>query len=473
MDFNSWNYIIFLVVTLVIYMCLGKKGQNVLLLLASYLFYSFWDWRFLSLILISTCVDYVCGIKIYRTEKKEYYLAASLIINLGLLCVFKYFNFFIGSFCDFIGLLGFGIHRTEISIILPVGISFYTFQTLSYTIDIYRKELTPSENFIDFALFVAFFPQLVAGPIERAKSILPQIYQKRKLNLNEFEKGIFLIFYGIFKKVFVADNLSIIVDSNFARSAKIDGPTAYLSVVAFAFQIYADFSAYTDIARGSAKLFGFKLMKNFDFPYLATNPSEFWRKWHISLSTWLRDYLYISLGGNRKGKYKTVRNLMITMTLGGLWHGASWNFIWWGVYHGTILAIYNTVIKRATLKLNKYVSIFVMFQFTLFGWLLFRSTRKIQVNGVLIDDSKNQIIEMLQAFNSVVVPSMQFVEQLLSVLFFILPLVIVEVLQKKHQSTYIIYHMNRYHVNLIFAVILFLMIRYGVQSSNAFIYFQF
>jgi len=476
MQFNSWAYLIFLIFVLIIYYFLDRKNQNIFLLIASYFFYSAWDWRFSGLILISTLVDYVCGKKIHASGDlriRRRFLVLSVVVNLGLLAVFKYFNFFLDNFYLLINSLGFNPDRVSLRILLPVGISFYTFQTLSYSIDIYRKKIEPSENFLDFALFVAFFPQLVAGPIERAKNMLPQISARRSFKLDDFEKGIWLIYWGLFKKIFIADNLAFLVNENFANSAQISFPVAYLSLVAFAFQIYCDFSAYTDIARGSARLFGFRLMNNFNFPYLAENPQDFWRRWHISLSTWLRDYLYISLGGNRKGRFLTYRNLFITMVLGGLWHGAAWNFVLWGAYHGFILMIYRFISELREIRLGRWISVFIMYQFTLLGWLLFRCTRTELVNGLWVDRSFYQIMEFLGSIFRGFYLDPQFWTLFKDILFFIAPLIFLETLQYLSKDKYIIIRVPSYISIPINAMIIFFLVRYGVQGGDAFIYFQF
>ena len=334
MEFNSWEFIFFLLTVMVLHrLAPSRVLKNVLLLIASYAFYSAWDWRFCSLIVLSTITDFVVGQKIHVANSeysRRLWLICSLVVNLGVLAFFKYFNFFVGSFVSALENLGLETDPAYFNIILPIGISFYTFQTLSYTIDIYRKKLTPTHSLVEFALFVSFFPQLIAGPIERARHILPQLKVNHVIKVREVWVGLQLIFWGLFKKVFVADNVAMIVDNLFGNSASLPFGLSYLAVLAFAIQIYADFSAYSDIARGCAKIFGINLMLNFQNPYLAANPQEFWRRWHISLSTWLRDYLYIPLGGNRGGKILAYRNLMLTMVLGGLWHGAAWNFVWWG-----------------------------------------------------------------------------------------------------------------------------------------------
>jgi len=317
----------------------NNRARKIYLLLASYYFYAYWDWRFLSLILISTLCDFLVGQGLKRTDdhrRRRYLLLTSLVVNLGILGFFKYYNFFIESFETLLSPLGWNLGT--LNIILPVGISFYTFQTLSYTIDVYRRRLTPCEDLPDFALFVGFFPQLVAGPIVRAADFLPQLSTPRKLSWLRAFQGIRQFIFGLFKKVFIADKLAFFVDEVFANAGAYDAATSWLVVLCYAVQIYCDFSGYSDMAIGTARLLGYDLKENFRHPYIAVDMGDFWRRWHISLSTWLRDYLYIPLGGNRKGMRRTYLNLMVTMVLGGLWHGAALNFVFWGAWHGAALA---------------------------------------------------------------------------------------------------------------------------------------
>ena len=351
MIFNSLEFFIFLPLVLAAYYALNLRGQNVLLLVASYFFYGWWDWRFLSLLLISTVVDYAVGLAIARQPaRKRGWLMLSMTANLGLLGFFKYFNFFVDSAAALLMAMGFEPHLPVLRIILPVGISFYTFQTMSYTIDVYRGQLAPARNLLDFALYVSFFPQLVAGPIERATHLLPQFSRPRVVTRPMIESGCFLILLGLFRKVVVADGVAPLANAVFASAQTASGPELCLGAMFFAIQIYGDFAGYSDIARGTARLFGFDIMVNFAQPYLSRNITEFWRRWHISLSTWLRDYLYIPLGGNRRGIAATYRNLFLTMWLGGLWHGARWNFVIWGALHGLYLAIHKLWLARRGLK---------------------------------------------------------------------------------------------------------------------------
>ena len=336
MLFNSLDFAIFLPIVFLLYWFVAQKNlklQNALIVLASYVFYGWWDWRFLSLIIFSTVVDYLIGQRL-RTEdkqsKRKILLWTSVIVNLGFLGFFKYYNFFLENFVDAFSLFGMQINANSLNIILPVGISFYTFQTLSYTIDVYRKKLEPTQDFIAFSAFVCFFPQLVAGPIERATNLLPQFYKKRTFEYHKAVDGMRQILWGLFKKVVIADNCAEFANQIFNNSADMNGSTLVLGAIFFTFQIYGDFSGYSDIAIGTSRLFGFDLKQNFATPYFSRDIAEFWRRWHISLSTWFRDYLYIPLGGSRGGTWMKVRNTFAIFLVSGFWHGANWTFIIWG-----------------------------------------------------------------------------------------------------------------------------------------------
>ena len=342
MVFNSLTFLAFLGIVLTLYYKLGHRFQNWMLIVASYVFYGWWDYRFLALLLFTTFFDYFCALWIeneIRPTRRRLLLASSMIINLTVLCIFKYFNFFAQSLQNTLAWVGINPSFPMLHIVLPVGISFYTFLSMSYTIDVYRRELKATHDPTDFMLYVAFFPHLVAGPIVRASILLPQCQKPRRIMPTEVANGIWLMLMGYVKKVVIADRLAQVVHWGFSKgSPPFSDGNSWLVLYAFAFQIYGDFSGYSDIARGTSKLMGFELVENFRAPYLVTNPSSFWRHWHISLSTWLRDYLYIPLGGNRLGSFKTYRNLMTTMLLGGLWHGAGTAYVAWGFYHGLLLA---------------------------------------------------------------------------------------------------------------------------------------
>ncbi len=390
MVFNSVTFLIFLAVTLLVYYRLGFRAQNRLLIVASYVFYGWWDWRFLGLLLFSTVFDYYCALWIEREMdgiRRRWFLAFSMIVNMGVLCIFKYFNFFAESLRLLLAGLGIEASFPTLHVILPVGISFYTFLSMSYTIDVYRSELKATRNLTEFMLYVSFFPHLVAGPIVRASYLLPQCQRPRVVQPAEVTNGIWLILVGFVKKVVIADRLAEVVNWGFGQGAPpFPDANSWLIIYAFAFQIYGDFSGYSDIARGLSKLMGFELVENFRAPYLVTNPSEFWRHWHISLSTWLRDYLYIPLGGNRKGGMRTYGNLMLTMLLGGLWHGAGAAYLLWGLYHGILLAVHRAwldLVSRLESKRDPSAGfwpwgkraflILFFFHLTCVGWLLFRA----------------------------------------------------------------------------------------------------
>lgn len=335
MLFNSIDFAIFFPIVFTIYWLLRGtfRFQNILIVLASYVFYSWWDWRFLSLIVLSTILDYSIGIllgKVLKKGKRRALVWISITLNLSLLMFFKYHNFFVDNFISAFALFGTEFNKTTLNIVLPVGISFYTFQTMSYTIDIYRNKLQPTRDLSAFAAFVCFFPQLVAGPIERASNLLPQFLAKRKFDLTKAKDGTRQILWGLFKKVVIADSCAYYVNEIFMNSHLQSGSTLILGSVLFAFQIYGDFSGYSDIAIGASRLLGFDLMKNFNFPYFSRDIAEFWRRWHISLSTWFRDYLYIPLGDSRTNKAKAIRNTVIVFVVSGFWHGPNWTFVIWG-----------------------------------------------------------------------------------------------------------------------------------------------
>lgn len=390
MLFNTLDFAIFLPIVFTLYWSLqrvGFKAQNILLVIASYIFYGWWDYRFLFLIFFSTLVDYSVGIALNSdkfSRQKKTLLLVSLIVNLGLLAFFKYYNFFVDNFVTAFSFFGYSMNSSSLNIILPVGISFYTFQTLSYTIDVYKQKLNPTLNFISFAAYVSFFPQLVAGPIERAKNLLPQFYVKRHFNYASSVDGLRQILWGLFKKVVIADNCAYYVNLIFTDYQDYNGSTLLVGAILFAFQIYGDFSGYSDIAIGTSRLFGFNLMQNFAFPYFSRDIAEFWRKWHISLSTWFRDYLYIPLGGSRGSLPMKVRNTFIIFLVSGFWHGANWTFIVWGVLHSLyfiplLLADKNRVNigvvaeDRQLPTLHELFQIGATFGLTCLAWVFFRS----------------------------------------------------------------------------------------------------
>ncbi len=346
MVFNSLAFLVFFLLFFYLYWFTERKAsinwRNLLLIVGSYVFYGWWDWRFLGLIVISSAADYILGLQIHKAKsqkQRKFFLIMSLCINLGILGFFKYFNFFTESFAELITLFGFQANPSSLNIILPVGISFYTFQTMSYAIDIYRGQLTPTKNALQFFAFVSFFPQLVAGPIERASRFLPQFAEKKTFDYSKTVSGLRLMLWGFFKKIVIADNFAVLVEQIFDNPTEYSGIGILLGSVLFAFQIYCDFSGYSDIAIGLGKTMGFDLMTNFNKPYFSRSFGEFWSRWHISLSTWFRDYVYIPLGGNRVSKARRNLNLMITFLLSGLWHGANFTFLIWGFLHGLMLII--------------------------------------------------------------------------------------------------------------------------------------
>jgi len=376
MLFNSIDFAIFLPIVFFLYWFVTKnhlKLQNFLIVIASYVFYGWWDWRFLSLIAFSTLVDYSVGLKLKNEEnrrKRKIFLLISIIVNLGFLGFFKYYNFFLDSFISAFSFFGSEINVNSLKIILPVGISFYTFQTLSYSIDVYKRKLEPTKDFIAFAAFVSFFPQLVAGPIERASHLLPQFYKKRTFLYENFSDGVKLLIVGFFMKLVVADRASIYVNAVFNNVTHHNGLTFIAATVLFAFQIYGDFAGYSMIAIGTAKLFGFDLMTNFRRPYFARSVGEFWRRWHISLSTWFRDYLYIPLGGNRVSYPRWVFNIMLTFVVSGLWHGANWTFVIWGALNGFYQVIESALFKK---RKRSIFGILITFILICFSWIFFRA----------------------------------------------------------------------------------------------------
>ncbi|MFS4448969.1 MBOAT family O-acyltransferase [Maribacter sp. 2307UL18-2] len=390
MIFNSLDFAVFLPIVFVIYWSITKKNirlQNCVIVLASYFFYAWWDWKFLSLILFSTVVDYWVGVGLSKYQEKQHrklLLGTSIIVNLGLLGFFKYYNFFLENFVTAFSFLGNDIQSNTLNIILPVGISFYTFQTLSYSIDVYRKKLQPTKDFVAFAAFVCFFPQLVAGPIERATNLLPQFYKKREFVYENATDGLRQILWGLFKKIVIADTCATYANTIFNNSEIYSGSTLILGALFFTFQIYGDFSGYSDIAIGTSRLFGFHLNRNFAFPYFSRDIAEFWRRWHISLSTWFRDYLYIPLGGSRGGIWMKIRNTFIIFIVSGFWHGANWTFIAWGALNAIYflpLLLSNKNRRNLGIVANKghfpsvkeLLGMLITFWLTVLAWVFFRA----------------------------------------------------------------------------------------------------
>ena len=476
MLFNSLEFLLFLPTVFCLYWFVFYKNlrkQNLLLLISSYFFYGWWDWRFLSLIFLSTIVDYFVGIKINDSsdkKTKKSYLWISILFNLGMLGFFKYFNFFIDSWIDFLGSFGY-MHQSPwtLNVILPVGISFYTFQTMSYSLDIYFKKLKPTKDFISFASFVSFFPQLVAGPIERASNLLPKIINNRIFKYEQGVQGLRLILWGMFKKVVIADSLAIYVDTIFENYSSFNGGVLLLGLIYFSFQIYCDFSGYSDIAIGTAKLFGFEIMSNFKFPYFSRDIGEFWRRWHISLSTWFRDYLYIPLGGSRGGQWLSIRNTFIIFIVSGFWHGANWTFIMWGLIHTAIYIPlflrgknrkYNTTTVAEDRWFPSLKELFQMgntFLFTMIAWVFFRN-----------DNINNAFEYLIKMITNIEVPTSNRFGVIFVFLF-----VLFEWFMRKDERNlfYGLSRKLRYSIYLILSLSIIEFFDRSLQSS--FIYFQF
>ncbi len=384
MFFNSLDFAIFLPIVFIVYWFITNRNlklQNFIIVLASYVFYGWWDWRFLSLIIFSTIIDYSVGLRFSNTTKpseRKFLLMISLAINLGLLGFFKYFNFFIESFNAAFASAGIHTNMSSLNIILPVGISFYTFQTMSYTIDIYRNKIEPTKNILAFMAFVSFFPQLVAGPIERASHLLPQFLKNRKFDYKKASSGIKLIAWGFFKKVVIADNAAQLVNEIFKNYPNESYISLIVGTILFAFQIYCDFSGYSDIAIGLGRILGFDLMYNFKFPYFSSNIREFWNRWHISLSSWFRDYIYIPLGGNKVSQYRVLFNTFCVFVLSGFWHGANWTFVFWGFLHALffmpIILLRDRFPKENfSMNIKRLSFIFANFGLVCLAWVFFRA----------------------------------------------------------------------------------------------------
>lgn len=406
MLFNSINFAIFLPIVFILYWFATKgnlKFQNILLLVSSYFFYACWDWRFMFLLIFSTFLDYFTGIKIHNAEQrplKKFWLWLSILINLGFLGVFKYYNFFTSSFADGLELLGVQANFVTLQVVLPVGISFYTFHGLSYVIDIYYQRIKPERNFVDYSVFVSFFPLLVAGPIERATHLLPQILKSRTFSYAKAVDGLRQILWGLFKKIVIADNCAEYANVIFNNSDDYSGSMLVLGAIFFTFQIYCDFSGYSDIALGTARLFGFELLRNFNFPYFSRDIAEFWRRWHISLSSWFKDYLYIPLGGSRGGTWMKVRNTFIIFIVSGFWHGANWTFIIWGalnaVYFLPLLLTNNNRNNIETVAQGKLLPslkelwlMLITFGLTVLAWIFFRAESVTHAAHYIRDIFKN------------------------------------------------------------------------------------
>ena len=480
MLFNSIVFLQFFAAFVLLYwLCRNRlRARNLLIVAASYLFYGWWDWRLLSLLFASSLLDYSVALGMQRSQTqtaRKWWLAASLTGNLGMLGFFKYWDFFVTSFSSLLNTCGFKADWPTLNIILPVGISFYTFQTLSYALDVYRKDIKATRDFVGFLAYVSFFPQLVAGPIERASHLLPQFEQTRVITRTALVEGVWLMIWGMFKKVVIADNMAPLADLTF-HDPHPTGLGVVLGTIAFGFQIYGDFSGYSDIARGSAQVLGFDIMWNFHLPYFASNVREFWRRWHISLSTWLRDYLYIGMGGNRLGTRRTRLNLLFTMLLGGLWHGAALNYIFWGLWHGLGLLIHRWWEGNRTPKagsprggesavprkspLGWAVSWLATMAFVFYGWLVFRSgsmESTIQLTLALVDPS----------------PFPWLREYAVNLGFFLLPLLLMQVWQARSRNMLVAVTLPPWARHLLQAFLILAIAAFWRKDATPFIYFQF
>jgi len=482
MLFNSLDFAFFLPTIFLLYWFLVQKNlklQNALIVFASYVFYGWWDWRFLSLIIFSTIVDYLVGQKL-RTEeqqsKRKVLLWTSIIVNIGFLGFFKYYNFFIENFIDAFSLFGMQINANSLNIILPVGISFYTFQTLSYTIDVYKKKLDPTKDFIAFSAFVCFFPQLVAGPIERATNLLPQFYKKRTFEYDKAVDGIRQILWGLFKKLVIADNCAEFANHIFNNSSDMNGSALAIGAIFFTFQIYGDFSGYSDIAIGTSRLFGFNLKQNFATPYFSRDIAEFWRRWHISLSTWFRDYLYIPLGGSRGGTLMKVRNTFAIFLVSGFWHGANWTFIIWGALNALyFLPLLLTNNNRKNLgvvadgklfpSIREFFAMTSTFILTVFAWIFFRADN--------IDHAINYISNMLSLSFFTMPNNIEIRQALIIIVYIILFLLIEWIGRNKEYALQVIKSRSSYQQYLIIYILLLVIMLCMNTGEQEFIYFQF
>ena len=477
MLFNSFSFGLFLLIVYLLYWTVFNRNiklRNLFLLIISYFFYGFWNWKLLILIVVITVTDFLSGRLIYfeeRSSRRKFYLTNSLIINLGILVFFKYCNFFVDSFISLINILGGAASYTPLNIILPVGISFYTFQGLSYVLDIYYKRFEPTTDIVSFSAFLSFFPQLVAGPIERARDLLPQFQTKYQFNYEDARRGLFLIAIGLFKKMVIADRLAIFVDAAYSDVNAISGLPALCAIVFFSFQLYLDFSAYSQIAIGTARLFGFHLSTNFNKPYLAISFKDFWSRWHITLTSWFRDYLYFPLGGNRKGAFRTFINVLIIFTVSGLWHGASWNFVIWGFINGLFLSLFGKTIKMNPSRLlSKIACGFCVFSVWTLSLIFFRA------------NTFSDAITMFGNIGFSNVDSMFSFGMMQSewkfTIWTLILLVFIELLLKYRQDKIEEKFFNHYAILrwcIYFLIILSTIYLgvYGSGSDNSFIYFQF
>ncbi len=473
MFFDSPIYIVFLAAVVLLYWRLGRVGQNRMLLAASYFFYGWWDWRFLGLIAISTVVDFFCARAIARSKasaQRRFLLAAAVAVNLTFLGFFKYFNFFTDSLIRMLQWSGLeGYNPTLLEVLLPPGISFYTFQEIAYIVDVYNRRLRPADSLIDYALFVSLFPHLIAGPIQQPSHLLPQVQRERRLNWDAFFGGLMLILSGLFRKCVIANNCALV--ANAAFSGRLGEPNLFvlaLGAYAFAWQIYGDFSGYSDIARGSAQLMGFHFMVNFRQPYLAGSLQDFWRRWHISLSTWLRDYLYIPLGGNQRGTLITYRNLMVTMLLGGLWHGASWTFVIWGGIHGVGLAVERMLGVGRTAEAGRadlfsvpaWLRRVVVFHLVCLAWVFFRA-----------EDLGSALTFLGGLTNLAWRPEYLIGLKFLAAV--VAPLFVIDLINESRHEEYLMEGVPAWRRLVVATIFMLALTAFSGNELNAFIYFQF
>ncbi len=481
MLFNSTTFFVFLVIIFVVFWKTIKYSQrfgNLVLLTGSYIFYGWWDWRFLILIIISSAIDFFIGGKIYKSNDgkiRKLLLVTSILLNLGMLFFFKYFNFFIDSFKVLFSPFADTGQWSTLNIILPVGISFYTFQTLSYTIDIYKRKIKPTKSALTFFTFVAFFPQLVAGPIERASNLIPQFDTKRKFSFALDSSGLKLILWGLFKKMVIADQLAVIVNAVYSAPDNFNGWGIIFATFLFGFQIYCDFSGYSDIAIGTARLFGIELMTNFQTPYFSTSFREFWHRWHISLSTWFRDYLYIPMGGNRDKIQKWVRNIIVTFTVSGLWHGASFTFLIWGFLHGFFLVAEHFVspVFRINHKLKNIIGFVITFLVVNVAWLFFRAENWNHLT-VLVDNIFSPKTLGFDSFLALIARSSVLTAPGRMLLYIFPVFILIEIFLGKKEFNQLLSRSPKYIRWGFYYIILFSILIFGVlNSAPQFIYFQF
>lgn len=475
MLFNSYVFWVFFAVIFVLYRLLRHRRQNGLLLAASYFFYGYMDWRFVGLIVVFTLANFIAGLKVQNSDRprvRKLWVLYSCLVSLGMLAFFKYAGFFAPQLDALLKTWGWrgGLGWLETKVFLPVGMSFFTFKGISYVVDVYRGETPATRRVFDFALFIALFPPLLAGPIDRGKDLLPQVLNPRLRRPDDFKEGLYLVLFGLFKKVAIADTMAAIVNPLFAAKASaLSGPEIVLAVYAYTIQIYGDFAGYSDIARGVARWLGFDLMVNFRMPYVATTPTEFWSRWHISLSSWLRDYLYIPLGGNRRGSIRTYLNLMITMVLGGLWHGQGLPFLVWGAFHGAILSGYRFLGFRKDVSRNgrrpspwvRIIGVLVMFHLVAFGWLLFRA------------ESMGQAAQMLGQCATDIrwTPLASWMGAML--LFFAAPMLLYEYWLHRRNDILALTKVHWIPRAVVYAYMALMLLFFWPEESYAFIYFQF